>query len=306
MSDLLNSLGKKDGGTKATGSSSEAQPTETLVGDGSAASLKRGDNLISKSTVPTENVITPPVSTASVTEVPSEDKMVKEPDTWTKDTALKEVVKLREENKVVRTKFQEQLDRIQKETEEKISKIQQEAESASAAKKELEALKAEEEDKKRTIAEKLADRENKLAQLEATFDQKLKEKEREAEAYKSKALQYQAEQEARQQVYKERIKEELDKIPEDLRSFAEKMVKGYEDPHEAWLAISEAQQKGLFGEKKIVVNHSVPGAADGARVNKAQLEADEREKRGKMDSKTLIRAGLDKAMKGQNTAFRPR
>jgi len=297
--DLLNQLGKKGEGKAAETSITASTETAIVGSDATSDKLKRGEDIIAK--------------TGSVTEVqkettpaPTPDKTVQNPEDWTKDSALKEVLKLREENKAIRTKVQDQLDKINKETQEKIEQIKKEAESALEAKKQLEALKAEQEDKKRSIEDKLAHREARLTEVELAYKQKLEEKEKEVESYKSKAIQYEAEQEARKQVYRDRIKEDIDSIPEDFRQFAEKMVKGYEDPHEGWLALAEAKQKGLFGEKKIVVNHSVPGAADGARVNSAKIQEEEREARKKMGSRALIKAGLEKAKTGTNTAFRGR
>lgn len=293
---LLDSLGKKDGKSAEASLKVEAKDGQTIVGnDSTSDNLTRGDVLTASEGK--ENI-----STSADTE----SKTVKNPDDWSKDSALKEVVKLREENKAVRTKFQEQLDKIERETETKIAKIKEEAQTAMEAKKKLEALEAEQADKKRSIEEKLAHREAKVAELETTYKLKLEEKERELASVKTKAAQYEAEQEARKSVYRNKIKEELDQIPEEFRSFADKMVKGYEDPHEAWLSLAEAKRMGMFGEKKIVVNHSVPGAADGARVNKKQAEEAEKEARKSMSSKDLIRAGLSKAKQGQNSAYRSR
>jgi len=293
---LLDSLGKKDGKSAEASPKVEAKDGQTIVGnDSTSDNLTRGDVLTASEG-----------KEESSTSADTESKTVKNPDDWSKDSALKEVVKLREENKAVRTKFQEQLDKIERETEAKIAKIKEEAQTAMEAKKKLEALEAEQADKKRSIEEKLAHREAKVAELETTYKLKLEEKERELASVKTKAAQYEAEQEARKSVYRNKIKEELDQIPEEFRSFADKMVKGYEDPHEAWLSLAEAKRMGMFGEKKIVVNHSVPGAADGARVNKKQAEEAEKEARKNMSSKDLIRAGLSKAKQGQNSAYRSR
>lgn len=280
---LLNSLAKKENQTETTG---------IISSESTSDQLPRGEVLTETS--------------ESVKAQDTAEKTVKNPEDWSKDSALKEVVKLREENKAVRLRFQEQLDKIEKETQSKIEKIKEEAQTALEAKKKLEALEAEQADKKRSIEEKLANREARLAEVEVAYTQKLEEKERELATFKSKALQYEAEQEARRQVYRDKIQEELAKIPEEFRSFADKMVKGYEDPHEAWVSLAEAQRMGMFGEKKIVVNHSVPGAADGARVSKTKMEEAEKEAKSKMSSKDLIRIGLNKAKNGQNTAFRGR
>lgn len=294
---LLDSLGKKDS-KSVSASDSEAKAGQSIVG-GEATSdhLIRGEELTAS---------TGKESDSTNTDSQENSKTVKNPEDWSKDSALKEVVKLREENKAVRTKFQEQLDKIEKETETKIAKIKEEAQSALEAKKKLEALEAEQADKKRSIEDKLAHREARLAEVETTYKLQLEEKERELAAVRSKVAQYDAEQEARKSVYRNKIKEELDQIPEEFRSFADKMVKGYEDPHEAWLSLSEAKRIGMFGEKKIVVNHAVPGASDGARINKTKAEEAEKEAKAKMTSKDLIKLGLSKAKQGQNTAYRNR
>lgn len=291
---LLDSLGKAK---SVSASEQEAKAGQSIVGgDSTSDHLTRGEELTASKGKESDS------SNADN----QEDKTVKNPDDWSKDSALKEVVKLREENKAVRTKFQEQLDKIEKDTETKIAKIKEEAQTAHEAKKKLEALEAEQADKKRSIEDKLAHREARLAEVETTYKHQLEEKDRELAAARSKVAQYDAEQEARKSVYRNKIKEELDQIPEEFRSFADKMVKGYEDPHEAWLSLAEAKRMGMFGEKKIVVNHAVPGASDGARVSKVKAEEAEKEAKAKMTSKDLIKIGLGKAKQGQNTAYRTR
>lgn len=304
MADLLDKLGGKEP-KQAAGKSSEAPAGEAIVGTNSTSDqLRRGNNLLDLAAKNDEQKTSETSETVVETK---ETKTVADPDSWSKDSALKEVVKLREEAKAVRLKFQEQLEKVQAETDAKIAKIKEEAESANEAKKKLEALEAEQADKKRSIEDKLANREARLAETEAVYKSKLEAAQKEAEGYKAKAIQYEAEQEARKQVYRERIKEELDKVPQDFRDFAEKMVKGYDDPHEAWLAISEAHRKNMFGEKKVIVNHSVPGAADGARLSKTKLEEQEAANKAKKTPRDLIKSGLAKIKQGEaNSAFRSR
>ncbi len=268
----------------------EETPTSIIGSENLSDKLPIGENL----------TVSAPAPEAKV----EDSKTVKNPEEWSKDSALKEVVKLREENKAYRTKLQEQLDKLEKEKQEAITKIREEAQTALEAKKKLEAIEADQADKKRSIEEKLANREARLVEVENVYKRELDEKEKLLTSYKSKATQYEAEQEARQQVYRDKIKEELGKIPEEFRSFADKMVKGYEDPHEAWLSLSEAQRMGMFGEKKIVVNHSVPGANDGARLSKDKIEEQERAERAKLPSMSLIRMGLQKAVKEKNPIFK--
>lgn len=309
MTDLLTSMGKKkDTPATAVDKAVADAKGETLVGtEASSDALKRGDNILSRASG-TGTVETKEVETATETQViDSATKTVKNADDWTKESALTEVIKLREENKIGRVKFQEQVDRINKEKDAEIAKIKEKAKSAEEAQKKLEALEASAEDKKRSLEDKLAHREARLSETETVYAQKLKEKEEELNQYKSKAAAYEAQQAAQQQVYKDRIKEEMAGIPDELKQFAERMVKGFEDPSEAWTALSEAKMKGMFGEKKVVVNHSVPGAADGARLSKAKQDQAEADAKKAKSSKDKIRSGLAKIQGGAaNSAFRTR
>lgn len=309
MSDLLSSLGKKKEVTAKVSDLSETPGESIIGGEAPSDGMKRGDNLISKASgTGTKEAGDAAEAASAAAEAEAKAKMVKNPDDWTKESALTEVIKLREENKLGRVKFQESLDRLNKEKEAEIEKIKAEASSANEAKKKLEALEAEAADKKRSLEDKLAHREGRLAEVETVYTQKLKEKDEELAKYKSQAEAYIAQQAAQQQVYKDRIKEEMATVPEEFKQFAERMVKGFDDPAEAWTALSEAKMKGMFGEKKIVVNHSVPGAADGARTSRAKIEAQEREEKKSKNSKDLIKSGLDKIIHGKqaNSAFRTR
>ncbi len=299
--DLLGKVNEKLNGT-ATEESSGAPQGDAIVGrkEGTVDNNRRGDDLLKAAAGKEEPEVEVQTKEEPVT-------TVKDPDTWSKESALKEVTKLREENKAVRTKFQEQLDKIKTDTEAKIAKIQEDAQSAYDAKKKLEAVEADAADKKRSIEEKLADREAKLARTEEAYKRQLQDKEKEVEGYKSKALQYEAEVEARREQYRDRIKEELAKVPEELREFADAIVKGKEDPQEGWLALAAARDKGLFGDKKVVVSHAVPGAANGARLSKTKADEEAAAKDKKKTSRDLIRNGLSKIKQGEsNSAFRSR
>ncbi len=299
MKDLLNKANEKLNG-QASGESSEAPAGDAIVGNKNSTvdNNRRGDDLLKQAASKEE-----PAKVETVVETPAET--VKDPDSWSKDSALKEVVKLREENKAVRTKFQEQLDKVRKETEDAISKIKEDAATAYEAKKKLEAVEADAADKKRSIEEKLADREAKLARAEEAFKRQLEDKEKEIASFKDKALQYEAEQEAKRQQYRDRIKEELAKVPEELKEFAEALVKGQQDPQEGWLVLSAARDKGLFSDKKVVVSHAVPGAAQGARLSKTKTDEQAESANKKKTSRDLIRSGLSRIKQGeQNTAFR--
>lgn len=230
---------------------------------------------------------------------PVDDKQVKDPDSWSKDSALKEVLKLREENKATRTKYQEQIDKLAADTALKIAAIEESAKTAMQAKKELEELKAKEEDKKRSMEEKLAHREAKLSEIENSYKARMEEQAQKLAEYESKVKQADLEREARMQVYKDRIKEEISKIPETFRDIAEKLVKSANDPHEGWLTLREAMERDVFTDKKVVVNHSVPGANSGARSTNDKIQAANNQQRSSMSPRDLIKQGLEKV---QNNA----
>lgn len=305
MSNLLDSMGKKKDTPVAVAQAKA--PGESIVTSGEAPSdsMKRGANILDRASG-TGTEVEVKTEVVAETQVDS-SKTVKNPDDWSKESALTEVIKLREENKLSRVKFQEQLDKFNKEKEEEISKIKEKAKTAEEAQKKLEALEASAEDKKRSLEDKLAHREGRLAEVETVYAQKLREKEEELAQVRQKAAAYEAQQAAQQQVYKDRIKEEMAGIPDEFKQFADRMVKGFDDPAEAWTALSEAKMKGMFGEKKVVVNHAVPGAADGARLSKTRQDQVEAEAQKTKSSKDKIRSGLAKIQGGTaNSAFRTR
>lgn len=282
MADLLNDLGKKqETQPKPEKISEQNSGGETLAGNESnTAGVNTGDNLIDK------------VSEVSEENTESDSKtQFKEPETWTLESAAMEVKKAREEAKARRlqlketeAQFQERFNELQKKTNAKIEK-------ALEAQKELETLKAKEQDKKRSIEEKLAHREAMLAERDAKLDAIQQDYESKMKELTSQLNDFQAEREATLKVYKEKINEELDNVSEKKRKFAEALVKGYEDPRDAWTALSEAKLAGLFEEKQVVVSHATPGA-DASRMTKEKLEAAKAESRKNLKSSDLVREGL--------------
>lgn len=303
-SDLFETLGKKSSG-QAAGKTPDADSTALIGKDGLPDTGKRGDNLIQKAAntgiteeKPTENPTPEP-------EVKLDEKTVKDPDSWSKESALKEMVKLREENRVTRLKYQEQMEKIRLENETKLQELAKQNEEALEAKRKLEALEAEKADKQRDLSERVAHRDSIIAKLEA--DKKaleLQAQKRLAEL-ESKLSSYEAEREAQLQVYRERVQEELKSVPEKFRKFAETLVKSQSDPQEAWAILSEAKVQGMFEDKQIVVNHAVPGAKDGARASKEKMEAAAKEAADRMTPGQKVKAGLDAIRRGEkNDVFR--
>ena len=308
MSDILGKFAKNTNSAEGAASAAPGQPAD--VTNPTSVELSRGSDLLGKVGAKS------PDTTATKSQASAEPAQpTVEPvanagtsdtvDSWTKESALKEVKKLREENKSVRIKYQEQIETIKAETEARLKAKMEEAQALVDAKKELDKIKAEQEDKKRDLSERLAHREAKIAEMQALFEASKKEWDRQKFQMESVVKQFEAERNAEVEVYKSRIDEEIGKIPEKYRDVANLLVKGAGDAKDAYLAISEAKLKGLFEDKTVVVNHSVPGANDGARANKDKLDEAAKSQRASMSSNDKIRTALKQMKAGTpNSAFR--
>jgi DNA repair exonuclease SbcCD ATPase subunit len=220
---------------------------------------------------------------------------------WTLENALKEVKKTREEAKAYRIKYQELAKQKDEELQAQLAEKESKYQEAMEAAKRLKDMEAKEADKKRTLEERLAHREKSLAEYESRMEAIEKDYKSQIESAQVKIQELMAEREAQLSVYKERLEEMLAKVPDDKREIAELIVRGAGDARDALLALNTAKLKGVFEDKKVVVNHAVPNANSGARVNQAQLDQAEKEKRSGMTSQQLIREGLKKGGKVATT-----
>lgn len=286
--DLISQLGKKstDGDSTAQ-SSAQVEPVKKTEESASAATEEKtgGD---------------------SETKVEANaEAQVKDPDDWSKDSALKEVTKLREENKLQRVKYQERLESFKQELVAQHEPLKQEMEELKKYKDELNKIKANEEDKKRTLEDKVSHRESRIVELEAKMEAIQSQKEQEVQTFKEQLSVFQAQEEARKQLYQDKLTSELKAIPEKFKEQAELIAKGAGDPSDALVALNEARLKGLFEDKTVVVNHSVPGAKDGARSTKDQLDNAARAEREGLSPSQKIASALKDIRQGQgNSAFR--
>lgn len=289
--DLISKLG-----TKTTSAEGGDQSTKTATGEGSP---KQSSTVDAATKTVSEDGKSSSAEAGKTT--------VMEPESWSKDSALKEVTKLREENKLQRLKYAEQLDLMRKELEEKAAPLKSQIDELKVFKDELDKTKAAEQDKKRSLEDKVAYREARIAELEAKFNAVTQDREKEAQVLKDRLSAFEAESQARRQVYEQKLKQELESVPEKFREHAELIAKGAGEPSQALVALAEARIKGLFEDRTVVVNHSVPGAKDGARSNKEQLDAAARGERDKMSSQQKIATALKDIRTGNgNDAFRTR
>jgi len=299
--DLLTNLGSKDSTDAGGDSTPKAQSPEVPSTTTKDSEPDRGDDLLVKSVdtdIPTpkgdkkdETV----ESKTSKTEKVEPSDTVKDPDSWSKDSAFKEIKKLRDENKAVRTKYQTQLEQQKSDFEAEMEKFRTEMSDAIEAKNKLEQMEAEQVDKKRSLEEKIAAREA----LVTEKDNQINLLQQQMVETQEKLKEFEAEKEAHNQVYKDRITQELAQIPEEFRDLAERIV-GNGDPRDGWAALHEAKLKGLFEDKKIIVDHSVPGANNGARTSKEKLLEQEKERRSKLTPQQKIAEGLGKAGLGKS------
>lgn len=310
MSDLLSKgLGKKAATVEVSGKPSGTnQQAASSVED-----LDRGGDMLSQlgskkpaveqtqaSVSSTEKVqITKP---ASVEESAAAQEIQ---DSWSIDSALKEVKKLREENKQSRLKHVELLDKIKTEADVKLQQKDAEMQALAEAKLELDRIKADQEDKKRDLSEKLSHRESKLAEMQTLFEVREKDYKKALSSMEDRLKLFEADHEAETQVYKARLDEELAKVPEDFRETANLLVKGAGDYRDAIIALTEAKIKGMFQDKISVVNHSVPNAYDGARSSKEKLQEAELSRRSKLTGQQKIAEAIKGIRSGEkNPAYR--
>lgn len=307
--DILNNSKFQKGTNSASteGAANNAAPDKSANPAAPSQEQARGTDMISQmnskgSAQPAATVETQPSADATTSQG---NPSGSEGSDWTTDSALKEIKKLREENKSYRIKYGEQLEKMKQENEARISAKEEEAKALMEKAKELDRIKEEQEDKKRDLTERLANRESKLAEMQTLMKVREEELRKQLAAAEAKAQVYEADRAAETQVYQNRLDEELVKIPEKYRELANLLVKGSGDPRDALVALNEAKLKGMFEDKTVVVNHQVPGASDGARSSQERLREGERQTRASMSSNQKIKTALEQIKGGQpNNAFR--
>ena len=313
--DLLNKLGKEretsvEGAAKAAPNQQAESSASGELGRGEdmlgrvGSQVSDSNNAASASQKNTNDSLESNKTSSGQGE-PSRSETVQDPNSWSKDSALKEIKKLRDEAKATRVKYSEQLTQFRAEQDAKDELRQSEISDALSAKKELEAIKAAQDDKKRDTEEKLAHRESKLAELQALSETRDKDNVRKMREMEDKLSSFEASRQAEMEIQKTRLDGELNKIPEQYREHAELIVKGAGDPRDGLVALHEAKLKGMFEDRTVIVDHSVPGATNGARSSKEKLESAANDQRKSMSSSQKIKAALDAVKQGQtNSAFR--
>lgn len=206
--------------------------------------------------------------------------------------ARSEAAKNRVENKAIQEQFQTQL-------EEEMAKVKEFIKPLEKKAKAYEKLQQEEEDRQRSMEEKIAHRERIVAEREAELEL-LREKLQQIEVESKEKIDILSSRvEAHESYYKEQLDKELEAVPNEYRTIAEAVVSGT-DPKEALSLLRDAKNKGMFGPKKVYVNNSVPTAHTGARTDSAAVENTRREN---MSPAEKIREGLKQLGSKKNNNF---
>lgn len=273
--------------------------TETKVPLATVTQTERGTDFV------TEAKGTGTAAQSTSKEEPASKAEATSTDSWTLESALKEVKKLRDENKQVRVRYEDTVTTLKKELDERVQTIESKYQPLTEAAKELEDLKKKEEDKKRDINEKLANREALLAEAKARSEALARDYEAKLSTANAELLRFQAEHQAQTEVYKNKLNEELLTIPEKFKGVAELLVKGAGDPRDALVALGEAKIRGMFEDRTVVVNHSVPGAKDGARTTSEAVNEKLQAELNRLSGTQKIQIALKEMQKGNdNAAFK--
>lgn len=178
--DLLNTLGKspntpirhgqpvtkssENPGTAMSGLSQTKQ--DDLITAAAPASNAASDETTVSTT--TEDLATPTSGTSQSTATTQVEPGNGKPSIpgWTEDSLIAEMRKAREEAKRSRLEKNDAIERLRSEYELKLEEVRSAVKPLEDTARELENLKAKEADKKRTLEERLADREGRLATKE--------------------------------------------------------------------------------------------------------------------------------------------
>jgi myosin heavy subunit len=198
-----------------------------------------------------------------------------------------EVKKLREENakrrleaKALREQAEELFKDEKSEYEKKIKALEQQTNELAKLKKNSVEQTVSEEEKIRLKDLELSEMKKEFSKLSSKYDEI-------HSSYKSFLDQQEQEKQIRSQAWDNKIKDEISKIPEEKRKFAEALIKGYEDKQEALFALLEAKKENLFGNKKVEVVHAVP---------KTSIVEEQQTTATPLNHKLKIRRGLSKAL----------
>jgi hypothetical protein len=219
----------------------------------------------------------------------SEDEVLKDFADWTPKQFAKALKEARNEAAERRVQAKDLEQRVRTEYDSRLKQIEEKFAPLVKKAEQLDKLKNEEADKKRSLEEKLSHREQVIAEREKEMASLRDEMQTEKQSLQDELHKAKTALEAHETFYKEQLGRELAEVPKKFSKLAESMGKGASNTQEALDLIREAKRENLFGNKKVTVFNGTPGAETGARLD--SRKAQEAAKAG-MKSSDKIRAGI--------------
>jgi chromosome segregation ATPase len=291
--DLIDSLGAKETKTTQpavdlTAGAKEAQLEKDLTAQGDAGVKPSNEDVLAAAAGSGTD------ADASGTDVKASDSTTKTSDgsqyaAYSREELEAQLAKTRSEAAKRRVELKDMEQQFQTRLDEELGKLNEKLSPITDKAQAYDKLKAEEADKKRDLNEKVAHREQLLLEKDQEIAAIREQMSQETNKLKAELGEREVKLEAHDSFYKERLQAEIDDIPQKFAGIVDKIVKGAGDVREALEAIRESKRENLFGTKKVVVNHSVPGAHDGARTDSVKVQQAQKDN---MKSSEKIKQGL--------------
>lgn len=285
---LLDTLGKKKGDSIPSPASTPESEEELQNAKNEGDVLKTSDGT---GTDPENTPSEPQNDGVSAADADPEKDSKPDPyAAYSKEDALEELKKARAEAAKRRVENKDLEEQFQQKLQDELGKLEEKMAPLAEKAEKLDELKAKEEDRKRSLEDKVAHRDKLVQQAQEEITALRAERDEEKQELSNKINKLQSVVEAHETFYKEQLDKELAEVPAKFKNLADMIVKGAEDIKSALNAIRDAKKENLFGAKKVVVNHSVPGASTGARTDSVKMK--EAEKKN-LKTKDKYRIGLE-------------
>lgn len=279
MADLLDTLAQKTDGQATDHHSSDLTRNPILDGPGKTPPVEPENNV---APLEVEPVIDDDLSS------------------WTKESLYKSRKQIMKEAAEFRTKAKyrkEQLDEQEKLASTNLEKIQNEyqekVEALSKKASDYDKLISKQADDRRTTEEKLVAREKDKTTLQRQLEQLANESTKIQKELREELDRAKAEVDVYHSANRKQIEDLIDAIPEDYRSYARSIANGADSLADAINLLTKAKDDEIFGPKTIHVNHGVPSANNGARLDGRKIENQRREN---MKPRDKIEQGLVDAL----------
>jgi chromosome segregation ATPase len=294
MADLIDTLGKKKTEDVAKTVKETATNISDLTAKGRLVRPAEASSLI-ENQPPKDEVVAKADDEVAGTDTQTEDPtdvaevIDKDFQDWTPVQFAKALKEARKEAAERRVAAKDLEKRIKNEYDDKLKAIEDKFTPLVKKAEQLDKLKSEEADKKRSLEEKLSHREQVIVDREKEIALIKEEEQTEKQRLQDELHKAKTALEAHETFYKEQLGREIAEVPKKFQKIADSMVKGAENTQEALDLIREAKRENLFGNKKVTVFNGTPGASTGARSGGVETT---KAGAANMKSSETIRAGL--------------